>query len=258
MSRVLHFVYDIQLTFSAPVTGHAFVLRCIPPSLPGQQVLASGLTLDPAVPYTIQRDSFGNLLQIGRIDAPHDHFRYTARGTVQMDFSRRQLTHYHPLFRLPSAYTRPSPEMLAWLDGLSLPEPPRQRAWALAQQVHGRLTYLPGATGIATTAAQAFGLGQGVCQDFAHIYLALARRAGLAARYVNGLTQGEGASHAWCEVWLDGLWTGIDPTRLRWVDEGYLRFGAGRDFGDCPIERGVFLGSAQQSQQVFMRVSQQQ
>ena len=96
-----------------------------------------------------------------------------------------------------------------------------------------------------------------MCQAFAHVYLALARQAGLAARYANGLPEGEGASHAWCEAWLDGCWTGIDPTRGRWTDEGYIRFGVGRDFGDCPIERGVFLGLTDQRQTVFMRVSEQ-
>lgn len=212
MSRTLRFSYEIRLTFSAPVTRHIFVLRCMPPSLPGQQIVSATLTLDPPVPYTVQQDCFGNLLQAGRIDSPHDHFCYGVCGTARMDLSGRQLT---------------------------------------------RLAYAPGATGVATTAAQAFHNGRGVCQDFAHVYLALARQAGLAARYVNGLPQGEGVSHAWCEVWLDGFWTGIDPTRLQWTDEGYLRFGAGRDFGDCPIERGVFLGSARQEQQVFMRVSQQ-
>ena len=82
-------------------------------------------------------------------------------------------------------------------------------------------------------------------------------RRGLSARYVNGLPEGEGASHAWCEVWLDGVWTGIDPTRGRWTDESYIRFGIGRDFADCPMERGVFLGGANQCQTVFMKVSQQ-
>ena len=119
------------------------------------------------------------------------------------------------------------------------------------------MTYAPGETGVATTAAQAYASGRGVCQDFAHVYLALARQAGLAARYANGLPEGEGASHAWCEAWLDGCWTGIDPTRGRWTDEGYIRFGVGRDFGDCPIERGVFLGLTDQRQKVFMRVSEQ-
>lgn len=258
MSRLLHFTYDIRLTFSAPVTRHAFVLRCIPSSLPGQQILDACLTLDPPVPFSIQRDSFGNLLQIGRIDTPHDHFCYSVRGSARLDFSQRQLVRCSSLFRQPSAYTHLSPELVGWLDTLSLPEQPRARAWTLAEAVHDRLAYVSGATGVATTAAQAFHAGQGVCQDFAHVYLALARQAGLAARYVNGLPEGEGASHAWCEVWLDGVWTGIDPTRCRWADEGYLHFNAGRDFGDCPMERGVFLGAASQTQTVFMRVSQQQ
>lgn len=258
MSRLLHFTYDIRLTFSAPVTRHPFVLRCIPPHLPQQQILDAALSLDPPVPFALQRDSFGNLLQIGRIDSPHDHFCYSVRGTAQMDFGRRPLVRCHPIFRQPSAYTRLSPALADWLASLSLPKNQRDRAWALAQAVHDRLAYTAGSTSVATTAAQAFDAGQGVCQDFAHVYLALARQAGLAARYVNGLPQGEGASHAWCEVWLDGVWTGIDPTRCRWADEGYLRFNVGRDFGDCPIERGVFLGDAGQSQTVFMRVSQQQ
>ncbi|MDY3692160.1 MAG: transglutaminase family protein [Dysosmobacter sp.] len=258
MSRVLRFYYDILLEFGAPVTGHAFTLQCIPPSFPGQEILDVTLELDPQVPYARQKDGFGNLLQIGRVEAPHSRFRYTVRGTARLDRSRRQAEACHPVFRFPSAYTAAIPEMEAYLRGLRLPVSPADRAWALAQAVRARMTYTPGETGVATTAPQAFASGRGVCQDFAHVYLALARQAGLAARYVNGLPEGEGASHAWCEVWLDGRWTGIDPTRGRWTDEGYIRFGVGRDFGDCPMERGVFLGLAEQKQTVFMQVREQQ
>lgn len=257
MSRLLRFQYDIRLEFRRPVREHAFVLRCIPPSLPGQQVLDVQLDLEPRVGWAGQRDCFGNLLQIGRVDEPHTGFRYTVRGSVRLDHSRRPREGCLPVFRFPSAYTRPSREMEEWLAGLDLPSAGAERAWALSQAVHRRMTYAPGETGVATTAAQAFQAGRGVCQDFAHIYLALSRLAGLPARYVNGLPEGEGASHAWCEVWLDGIWTGIDPTRGQWADEGYIRFNAGRDFGDCPMERGVFLGLTDQTQTVFMRVSQQ-
>ncbi len=257
MSRILRFQYDTLVEFDVPVREHAFVLRCVPPSFPGQEILDSTLDLDPQVPYARQRDGFGNLLQIGRVDGPHDHFRYSARGTARVDLARRQAERCAPVFRFPSAFTQPSGEMLAWLGGLSLPEEARARAWALSEAVRGRMTYAPGETGVSTTAAQAFAAGRGVCQDFAHIYLSLARLAGLPARYASGLPEGEGASHAWCEVWLDGVWTGIDPTRGGWTDEGYLRFGIGRDFGDCPMERGVFLGYTAQRQTVFMRVSEQ-
>ncbi|MDY3280775.1 transglutaminase family protein [Dysosmobacter sp.] len=257
MSRTLSFYYDILLTFGEPVRSHAFVLRCVPPSFPGQEVLTVSLALDPAVSVAFQHDGFGNLLEAGRVEGHHDRFRYTVQGTARLDLSRRVREAPHPVFRYPSPFTGTDEAMEDWLRQLTLPPDPRERAWALAAAVGGRMTYLPGVTSVRTTAAEAFAAGQGVCQDFAHIYLALARRAGLTARYVNGLPEGEGASHAWCEVWLDGVWTGIDPTRGRWTGEDYLRFSVGRDFGDCPMERGVFLGLTTQSQTVFMRVRPQ-
>lgn len=254
MSRRWNFFYDVLLEFDAPVREHAFVLRCMPPSFPGQDIKQVTMDLDPETPYRSQQDSFGNLLQIGRIGPPHDRFRYTVRGSACVDLSRRVPEACRPIYRYPSAYTTPSPEMQAYVKGLTLPESPAQRAWALLEAVQGHMTYQPGVTGPATTAAQAFAGGQGVCQDYAHLYLALARQVGLGARYVNGLPEGEGASHAWCEVWLDGVWTGIDPTRGKWTDESYIRFGVGRDFGDCPMERGIFLGLVGQRQTVFMKV----
>ena len=90
MRRDLHFYCDILLEFGAPVTGHAFALRCMPPSFPGQEILDVTLDLAPQVPYARQRDGLGNLLQIGRVEAPHDHFRYTVRGTARLDRSRQQ------------------------------------------------------------------------------------------------------------------------------------------------------------------------
>ena len=257
MSRALDFSYDITLTFDKPVVRHSFVLRCLPGDGPGQQVVRATLALDPDAPYTEQRDSFGNRLQIGRLDAPHTHFHYRAEGTVLRDDRGRGGEADRGIFRYPSAFTQPDEALRRLAGSLSLPEGPRARAWALLEAVQDRMHYTPGVTGVTTTAAQAYALGLGVCQDYAHIYLTLARLCGLSARYVNGLPEGEGASHAWCEVWLDGIWTGIDPTRGRWADEGYIRFGVGRDFTDCPMERGVFLGGANQCQTVFMKVSQQ-
>lgn len=257
MRERFQFYYDIQLEFQQPVRQHAFVLRCLPPAFPGQEILAVSLTLDPQTPYVLQRDGFGNLLQVGLLEEPHDHFRYTVRGIARLDPEGRREAPCPPMFRFSSAYTRPDREMKEFLSGLSLPEEPKARAWALSQAVGAHMAYEPGTTDTHTTAAQAFALGKGVCQDYAHVYLTLAHLAGLPARYVNGLPLGEGASHAWCEVWLDGVWTGIDPTRGCWADRGYIRFGLGRDFGDCPIERGVFWGNTHQRQSVYMKVSPQ-
>ena len=254
MSRRWSFFYDVFLKFDAPVQEHAFVLRCIPSSFPGQEITDVTMELDPPTSCVCHQDSFGNLLQIGRISQPHDHFRYTVRGSACLDLTHRVPEPCLPICRYPSAYTTPSPALLEYLERLYLSENPAQRTWALVEAVQDRMQYLPEVTRPSTTAAEAFEAGQGVCQDCAHLHLTLARQSGLCARYVNGLPEGEGASHAWCEVWLDGVWTGVDPTRGKWTDEGYIRFGVGRDFGDCPMERGVFLGQVQQRQTVFMRV----
>lgn len=127
---------------------------------------------------------------------------------------------------------------------------------ALCHAVHSLLRYQPGATGIYTTAEEALAGGRGVCQDYAHVFIALARLAGWHARYCMGLTVGEGATHAWAEIYYEGAWHGFDPTRDCRTDASYLRFATGRDAADCPVEQGTFYGLADQTQTVFMRVKE--
>lgn len=256
MSCQISFLYDILLSFSREVTEHDFVLRCIPPSFPGQEILDESFTLDPPVPYSRQRDGFGNLLQIGRVEEPHAHFRYTLRGTARLTpcFSKEEII--NPAFRYQTAFTALNRGMEDFFASLTLPADNGEKIRVIAQAVHEYMSYMPGATTVHTTAAEAFALRRGVCQDYAHIFLALARRAGFPARYCSGLIPGEGASHAWCEVWYDGIWHPIDPTRMRRIEDGYLRICIGRDFSDCPIERGVFRGSASQTQTVTTKVTQ--
>ena len=107
-----------------------------------------------------------------------------------------------------------------------------------------------GSTDVHTTAASALAGGVGVCQDYAHIMLAICRSAGLSARYVSGHLTGEGGSHAWVEV-LDaepasscsGV-IGFDPTHDRLVDDRYLTVAVGRDYADVAPTSGTFRGRA--------------
>lgn len=251
MSRLLRFSYDIQLQFDVPVREHIFALRCLPPDLPEQSLRSVRLQLEPGVNYTVQKDGFGNLVESGFLAEPHDFFHYCVRGVAETDSSRASGEGLHPMYRFASPYTGISTGAAEFLKSLSLPENPWKRTEILSDAVHDAMQYRPGTTGVKTTAAQAFAGGEGVCQDFAHVFLMLARESGLPARYVNGLTVGEGASHAWCQVWLDGSWRGIDPTRRKWTDDTYLRFNTGRDFADCPLERGLFRGITAQHQRVL-------
>lgn len=263
--RHLKFEFSTLVEFSVPVCGHSFVLRCMPASDPAQRVEAK-LALEPPAQVVWQRDAFGNMLAVGDIGADHSSFAYAVEGEAWVDDSVPRAQEPHTMYFYPGQLSVPSEEMLAFarskgfgagaaagLDAREL----HGRCEELMRAVHEALEYAPGSTHVSTSAAQAFEQGRGVCQDFAQITAALLRHWGVAARYVGGLTLGEGATHAWVEANLQGVWHGFDPTRCRVCDDAYLALARGRDWADCPIERGVFLGAADQLQTVHMKVMEQ-
>jgi len=116
----------------------------------------------------------------------------------------------------------------------------------LNQHVHKLLAYQKNATTVNTKAGDALKLKKGVCQDYAHIFIALARQNKIPARYVSGyLNQGKkflGASfmHAWVEAYIPDLgWVGFDPTNNLLVDENFIKVSHGADYSDCTPIKGV-------------------
>ena len=87
-------------------------------------------------------------------------------------------------------------------------------------------------------------LGQGVCQDYSHIMLAVSRTLGIPCRYVSGHLLGEGAPHAWVELYVDGSIVAYDPTHHRRAGRNYIVVATGRDFADVTSTSGTFTGSA--------------
>jgi transglutaminase-like putative cysteine protease len=116
--------------------------------------------------------------------------------------------------------------------------------------VRGALVTARGATTIQTTAAEALALGKGVCQDYAHLMLAVCRICRLPARYVSGHLLGEGHTHAWVEVLVpDASLPGsfrtlaLDPSRNRAANLSYITVAIGRDYGDVAPTRGSYQGA---------------
>ena len=255
--KKLTFYYDTHLRFSSPVSNHEFLLRCVPPDLPEQEIGEFFLLVRPtARGGAMGSDGFGNRIYTGRIPESHRFFRYTVRGIALRDDSKRKICEPLPAFRYKSPLTLPSWPMREFLKSLKLGDlSDFDKAARISKAIHERMSYAPGVTGVRTTAGEAFLMKKGVCQDYTHVFLALCRMEGIAARYVSGLPEGEGASHAWGEIWYGGYWHGFDPTRDVPVDEGYLKLACGRDFADCPIESGLFEGGAtNQQQEVYMKV----
>jgi len=134
-------------------------------------------------------------------------------------------------------------------------------ASAANECVHNAMTYEHGATSVRTTAVEALARRAGVCQDYAHVLLALTRRLGLASRYVSGQMLGFGGSHAWVEVMVpDGCGharvLSLDPTHGRATGYEYITVAVGRDYSDvAPLSgtyRAPFTGSLIATKRVFM------
>lgn len=255
--KYLSFESITTLKLNAPVADHYFLLRSLPISFGGQHILSANLKLLPAVSYTTHYDNWGNLNEVGRIPFPHSEFIYTVSGAAQIDSTLRQQEPLHPLYQYPSHYTHINREMIAFIEALHLKSHTLDTALKLADIIFHYMTYQSGATNTDTTAMDAFTSHQGVCQDYAHIYIALMRYLGIPARYANGLTLGTGQSHAWTEVYLNSMWQGIDPTHNCMVQDDYIRFCVGRDFRDCALERGVLYGNMFQYQETVATVQEQ-
>ena len=123
----------------------------------------------------------------------------------------------------------------------------------LVSTIYHDFTYRSGATTVSTSLDDVLIRREGVCQDFAHLAVAVLRRAGLPARYVSGYLetvpppgqpklQGVDASHAWASVLVPELgWVDLDPTNNQVVDAGYVVTAWGRDYTDVPPLKGVIF-----------------
>lgn len=120
--------------------------------------------------------------------------------------------------------------------------------------LHDGFAYDKTTTSVQATVEESVRQRSGVCQDFAHVLIALCRRIGIPARYVSGYIHtrsgddvlGAEASHAWCEAYLPPYgWVGFDPTNARLIDDDFVKIAVGRDYRDVSPVRGVYKGASQ-------------
>lgn len=256
--KKFQFSYKLNISLDAPVQNHHFTLRCLPQSDTRQRITALEYTVTPQDFLSLSEDQWGNLLVYGGFRGESREFRVEVTGQAETDLSPC-VPAIHPererTFAFPTAMTAADPiftEYAARIDA----EHPLESAQQVMALLHTTMGYVPGSTNVYTTAAQAFRQGQGVCQDFAHVMLALLRLRGIPCRYVTGMLPGEGRSHAWVEVLSNGGWYGFDPTNPTFCAGEYIKLSHGRDAQDCAINRGVFRGSANQISEESVTVTE--
>ena len=130
------------------------------------------------------------------------------------------------------------------------------KAWMLMKCLHEEFHYETGSTTMRTTAEEAFMQRKGVCQDYAHIMIALCHLAKIPARYVAGMMVGEGYSRAWVEILSEDVWYAFDPTHACEAKENYIKIGVGRDAEDCMINKGILKGGGSQTQEIRVLVEE--
>ena len=255
--KKLHFVYETRLRFDQAVSGHRFRLHCIPSSDAVQHIYGLNCRVAPAAVLRYNTDCFGNDTCVGSVEAFHTEFAFRTEGMAFVDHTSGERTGYHPIYRYASALTGADDGIKDFYETAPL----RGEAgldWVLScmDRLYGVFQYEAGSTNVNTGAAEAFRQRKGVCQDYSHIMLAVLRLARIPARYAAGLLAGEGETHAWTEVYLDGQWIGLDPTHNRLTDDSYIKLSHGRDYRDCMPNRGIFTGRVSQSVQIYAKVEE--
>jgi transglutaminase-like putative cysteine protease len=264
----LHIEHKTIFTYNKPVRESVGELRLRPRDEAGQTCLSFRVQTDPATSIDQLVDRFGNAIHCYSILPPHNRLVVTAASLVET--SAVALIEAPPLtplqrhdFLSPSQYV-PCTDELAAFAREHAPEggSSEQIVLALGHAISTTCVYEPGSTDISTAADAVLAGRRGVCQDFAHLLIALCRCLGLPARYVSGYLHDAAvrpdaivASHAWAEVFLEGRgWLGLDPTHDRVSGGNYVRVALGRDYADATPARGIYLGDAEDTLEVRVRV----
>lgn len=234
------------------------MIRCQPASNDFQQSVEQHLIMSPIFHMQKSADAFGNRIAYGGTRDMHDSLTYISTGIVRCGKYAIRSEDIRPYYKIPTVLTAPSVEME---DILPVPSGSIEtQAMEICHRVHETVTYMPFTTDVRTTAAEALRQATGVCQDMAHIMIALCRMQGISARYVNGFLLGTGATHAWVEVACTDAhrttWIGIDPTHDSLIDYGYIKLSHGRDADDCPVNRGTYLGNVTQQTLISVTVKE--
>lgn len=248
--------------------------------VPSQQVESFSLTIDPEPSTRTRRvDAFGNPVQLFSFNEGYQRLNVTATTVVTVrppDLTRlpRETTIEelatllrNPVnendrdaleFAFPSHRIASSPAMKEYAAESLKPDRSVVDAIDdLTQRIHRDFAYDSRATTVNTPILEVFRLRRGVCQDFAHLQIAMVRSFGIPARYVSGYLRttpppgqprlvGADASHAWLSVYCgDGQWLDVDPTNDRFCSDDHVTLAWGRDYSDVPPLTGVFVGGGQ-------------
>jgi transglutaminase-like putative cysteine protease len=217
-------------------------------------------------------DGYGNNVHYFNLVKPHSSLSIVSRSVVETGLAHdaepgEELVHDFLRFRSPVKDIA-GVRHLAQEHAIADPSSPGATERALDEltlAISRDFTYDRAVTNVYSSVDDVLELRAGVCQDFAHLFIAVARAMGVPARYVSGYIHQPSekgsatASHAWGEAWVPGKgWIGYDATRPVRASENHVRLAVGRDYSDAAPTRGIYVGSATGSMKIRVRTRELQ
>ncbi len=261
--------HETRYRYARPAAYTIQRLRMTPRNEPLQQTLQWQIS-SPGIRRGMT-DAFGNHGDIVTLTAPHDEVRIVASGSVTIQPPQHGRIPEQMLlpvlaFTVPTRLTTPTDEIHQFASHhLHAARASTSELLGLAEAICAAVSYQPGATAISSTAGDALQLGQGVCQDHAHLFIACCHAVGLPVRYVSGYIHpgdGElehGATHAWVDAWVEDAdyagWVAIDITHARLQSADYCRIAVGRDYESVAPVRGIRRGGGDETLSVQVSVA---
>jgi transglutaminase-like putative cysteine protease len=271
--------------YSRPVRQSVMEVRMHPRSEITQRCFTFQLSVSPRARIFSYTDHFGNLVHHFDIPAQHNQLTIISDALVDIDPPKELPCSLGPGtwqeldnlilkddywdMLMPSHFARTSAELEGFATELGMDKrngrDPLELLKALNAEIYGAFSYVKKSTAVDSPIEDALELRRGVCQDFAHIMIALVRNLRIPCRYVSGYLHhdsehtdrsADGATHAWVEALLPRLgWIGFDPTNNLVAQGRHIRTAIGRDYADVPPTVGTMHGSAETELHVRVRVT---
>src|SRR5262249_44343669 len=256
--------------YDAPVAGVIQTLRLTPRNHDGQYVVSWRIDISEDCRLDEHEDAFGNITHTFTAEGAFNELTVSVDGEVETQDTHAivpgAIERFPPsLFLRETALTRPDTAILAFArearaaigdDTLAL-------LHHMTERLHREIVFDPDPTHTATTAAEAFAMRRGVCQDLSQIFISAARSLDIPARYVGGyFHRADGvvrqeAGHAWAEAFVPDIgWVGFDPANGISPTDQHVRVAIGLDFlGASPV-RGARKGGGSEALSVTIHVAQ--
>jgi transglutaminase-like putative cysteine protease len=258
--------HKTKLDYSQPISESVVEVRVMPRTDDRQVLRQFDIMVTPTCKANYHTDWLGNTVHQFSVTGIHDHVDITSKCIVETRPCNHALSEFvAPLEGLIKDHRSwdylqhdgpvvNDPALPALSSRLGLDKANRvgEALGIVLERTRDIITYRRGMTNSSSTVSDVLRAGNGVCQDFAHVSLALLRRMGIPCRYVSGYMHRADApeveTHAWVEAFVPGVgWVAFDPTHGTLAEEQYVTVAVGRSYADVPPNRGVYRGDARES-----------